>query len=445
MRLSLERLMAAAGHELKTPTAAIHNYLQLVERRLASGDTDEAATYAARAVVQAQRLNELIERLYDVSRIQTGQLEIVAAPIDLVAVVREAVDAGVRPARRAADPSSTPARPRCRSRATPAASSRSSSTSSPTRSSTPTGTGVDRGRRPARRTATPWSEVRDHGPGIAAEDLAGLFEAYTRAGHPRETGLGLGLFVAREIVTAHAGIDHGDVRDRRRDHVHRPPAGRARRPPGPGRPRRTPRVVIRLAIVEDHPALADGLAALIRGSSDVEVVGTAPDVAAAAPAHRPGGARRRPVRHPARPRRRRLRARRPLPPKRPAFIMLTVAWYPSYHARAVDLGAPGYLSKMASVDEILDAIRVVAAGGTAYPERRPSVRGGRAPDADRARAGHRASRRRRPVQRARSPSGCRSGSRPSRASCAGCSIAMTSRAGRRSPGWRVRQGWIDQA
>ena len=63
MRLSLERLMAAAGHELKTPTAAIHNYLQLVERRLASGDTAEAATYAARAVVQAQRLNELIERL----------------------------------------------------------------------------------------------------------------------------------------------------------------------------------------------------------------------------------------------------------------------------------------------------------------------------------------------------------------------------------------------
>ncbi len=39
MRLSLERLMAAAGHELKTPTAAIHNYLQLVDRHLAQGDS----------------------------------------------------------------------------------------------------------------------------------------------------------------------------------------------------------------------------------------------------------------------------------------------------------------------------------------------------------------------------------------------------------------------
>lgn len=124
--------------------------------------------------------------------------------------------------------------------------------------------------------------------------------------------------------------------------------------------------MIRLAIVEDHPALADGLAALIRGSSDVEVVGTAPDVVTAQTlidrtspdvvlcdirlAHDDDGFE--------------LVGRYP---RRPAFIMLTVAWYPSYHARAVDLGARGYLSKMASVDEILDAIRVVAAGGSAYP------------------------------------------------------------------------------
>jgi DNA-binding NarL/FixJ family response regulator len=124
--------------------------------------------------------------------------------------------------------------------------------------------------------------------------------------------------------------------------------------------------VIRLAIVEDHPALADGLATLIRGSSDVDVVGTAPDVADAATlierespdvvlcdialAHDDDGFDL---------------VRRFAP--RPAFIMLTVASYPSYHARAVDLGAMGYLSKMATVEQILDAIRTVAAGGTAYP------------------------------------------------------------------------------
>ena len=124
--------------------------------------------------------------------------------------------------------------------------------------------------------------------------------------------------------------------------------------------------MIRLAIVEDHPALADGLATLIPGSSDVNVVGTAPDVATAAAlieretpdvvlcdvrlAHDDDG----------------FDLVREFSP-RPAFIMLTAVSYPSYHARAVDLGAMGYLSKMASVDQILDAIRAVAAGGTAYP------------------------------------------------------------------------------
>jgi DNA-binding NarL/FixJ family response regulator len=125
-------------------------------------------------------------------------------------------------------------------------------------------------------------------------------------------------------------------------------------------------VTIRLAIVEDHPALADGLAALLRGSSDVEVVGTAPDVTEATAllerespdivlcdiglAQGDDG----------------FDLVRRFAPN-PAFIMLTVASYPSYHARAVDLGASGYLSKMASVDEILDAIRTVAGGGSAYP------------------------------------------------------------------------------
>jgi DNA-binding NarL/FixJ family response regulator len=124
-------------------------------------------------------------------------------------------------------------------------------------------------------------------------------------------------------------------------------------------------VTIRLAIVEDHPALADGLAALLRGSPDVEVVGTAPDVTEATAllerespdvvlcdirlAQGDDGFDL---------------VRRYAPD--PAFIMLTVASRPSYHARAVDLGASGYLSKMASVDEILDAIRTVAAGGSAY-------------------------------------------------------------------------------
>ena len=124
--------------------------------------------------------------------------------------------------------------------------------------------------------------------------------------------------------------------------------------------------MIRVAIVEDHPAIADGLAALIDGSPGVTVVGTAGDVRSASSLieresphvvlsdirlldggdgfdlvreHRDG----------------------------PAFIILSAFWYPSYHVKAVELGARGYLSKTATVDQIVDAIESVAAGGTAFP------------------------------------------------------------------------------
>ena len=125
--------------------------------------------------------------------------------------------------------------------------------------------------------------------------------------------------------------------------------------------------MIRLAIVEDHPAIAEGLTALLRGEPDVTVVGTARDSVAAdrlieaqspdvilcdirlagtvdgleiLARHTPG----------------------------PAFIMLSAYSFPSYHVAAVEHGAKGYLSKMATIEQILTAVRKVAAGGTAFPD-----------------------------------------------------------------------------
>jgi DNA-binding NarL/FixJ family response regulator len=124
--------------------------------------------------------------------------------------------------------------------------------------------------------------------------------------------------------------------------------------------------LIRIAIVEDHPAIADGLAGLIGGSSRATVVGTALDVRSASALIE----REAPdvvlcdirlsdaidgfelVR--------RYRSG-------PAFIILSAYWYPSYHVRAVELGAKGYLSKMATVEQILTAVEAVANGGTAFP------------------------------------------------------------------------------
>jgi len=48
--------------------------------------------------------------------------------------------------------------------------------------------------------------VSDHGPGIAPEDQARIFEQFERAAPSRHYGgLGLGLWIARQLVEAHGG------------------------------------------------------------------------------------------------------------------------------------------------------------------------------------------------------------------------------------------------
>jgi two-component system CheB/CheR fusion protein len=202
MRLSLERLMGAAGHELKTPVAALHGYLQLVERNLGSDSSEQAHTYAARALAQTRKIGDLVDRLFDVSRIQAGRLELVAATIDLVTVVRDAVDVAETlpnaPTMRV-----SPGRGSILVRADAgrleqvfvnllanAVEHAAKSTIDVT----------------VRRSGSyAVVEVRDDGPGIASNVLPQLFQPYARLGQKASTGLGLGLYLAREIVTAHGG------------------------------------------------------------------------------------------------------------------------------------------------------------------------------------------------------------------------------------------------
>ena len=72
-------------------------------------------------------------------------------------------------------------------------------------------------------------EVRNRGPVIPADQIASLFQPFTQgvsaggtdAGRPR--GLGLGLYIVQEIVSAHDGTISVDSDDDRGTRFYYPP------------------------------------------------------------------------------------------------------------------------------------------------------------------------------------------------------------------------------
>ncbi len=131
---------------------------------------------------------------------------------------------------------------------------------------------------------------------------------------------------------------------------------------------------IRVGIVDDHPVVGEGMAAVLRTQPGLEIVGVAVSLDSA---RRIGltdagtvdvllldirlGADSglRLLSEVA------IQREAPLP----AVIVLTAYDYPQYAEAALSLGAAGFVLKTAPLPELVDAIRRVAAGGLAFAVR----------------------------------------------------------------------------
>ena len=129
---------------------------------------------------------------------------------------------------------------------------------------------------------------------------------------------------------------------------------------------------IRVAVVDDHPVVGEGTAAVLRSQPYLAVVG----VAASPDAARAGG-----LTDPAAVDVLLLDIRMGAESglglladgdALPAVIVLTAYDYPQYAEAALRLGAAGFVLKTAPLPELFDAIRRVAAGGMAFKVRPPA-------------------------------------------------------------------------
>lgn len=87
-----DEFLAIASHELRTPLSTLVLRLGLLERHAEKGDMSQVESSVKRAQDQTERMRRLVDRLLDVSQLASGRLQLELAPGDLGDVVKEAAE-----------------------------------------------------------------------------------------------------------------------------------------------------------------------------------------------------------------------------------------------------------------------------------------------------------------------------------------------------------------
>lgn len=70
-----DEFISIASHELKTPLTSVKGYVQLLERSINRGDAETVKKHLGKAQIQLEKLNSLIADLLDISKIESGKLK----------------------------------------------------------------------------------------------------------------------------------------------------------------------------------------------------------------------------------------------------------------------------------------------------------------------------------------------------------------------------------
>lgn len=204
----LERLqedfVAAVSHDLRTPLGFIKGYVTTLLREDAQWDSSTQIEFLSIIDDETDRLTELIDNLLDSSRLQAGILPIDPQPVQLHALLRDFVQR--------------------------VSSGNYNLTFNTEIDPTPHNFRLDAGRiiqvlenlvvnaakyAPESRItlSLTWDEdqahiiLQDTGPGVAPEQIKDIFKRFYRVQptNGKVRGTGLGLYICRQIITAHHG------------------------------------------------------------------------------------------------------------------------------------------------------------------------------------------------------------------------------------------------
>jgi two-component system OmpR family sensor kinase len=198
----LRRFIADASHELRTPLAAVRAYAELFDRGAAARPEDLERSMSG-ITRESERMSLLVDDLLLLARLDEGR-PLERKPVDLAAVVGEAVDAArvVEPER----PIEVCVEPATVTGDEARLHQVLDNLLANARTHTPAGTPVSVAL--ARVDGHVELSVADQGPGLTEEQAARVFERFYRTDGSRARasgGAGLGLSIVAAVTEAHGG------------------------------------------------------------------------------------------------------------------------------------------------------------------------------------------------------------------------------------------------
>ncbi len=280
--------LAVLAHELRNPLAPISNALQTL-RRLKPGTVETERLYNIIGR-QVEHLARLVSDLLDISRITQGKIDLRPQLLDVNDILRNVVQ------------SSAPAIERRRHTVNATFFPKPLPVfGDPIRLTqvfgnllsnairyTPEGGVIEVSSAEANGDAL--VKIRDNGVGVSPDMLPQIFELFVQASQGSQGGIGVGLALARTLVSLHGGSieAHSDGLGKGSEFVVRLPVRDAALPTtqaGDGKDARKaspPRPAGRALVVDDKADVAIGLAMLLESlGADAHAVNNGPDALAA--------------------------------------------------------------------------------------------------------------------------------------------------------------------
>ncbi|MEQ1490392.1 MAG: ATP-binding protein [Terricaulis sp.] len=203
--------LANMSHELRTPLNAVIGYSEIIEEDLESGDTSASAADLGKIRGSATHLLTLINEILDLSRIESGKLELKPASFDLPSLLRGALDT--------VKPTASKQRTTCQLNVAPTIGLMISDETrvrqcvlnllSNAAKFTHNGTiALDIRECRIGRLRGVAISVKDTGPGISAENQVRLFRPFMQIDNTKtraHDGAGLGLVITRRLARAMGG------------------------------------------------------------------------------------------------------------------------------------------------------------------------------------------------------------------------------------------------